>query len=217
MPALGRTIMLEVVEDAYGTMTIDGFRRAYLNIPTAADERVISQAAWEQVRDANVEATGELFAFDCNPERSSAGIVAVGAGPIVEVVDYHPGTGWLIDRICELSTRYHARFAADARGPAGSFIPELRRRGVTIIEVESADMPRAAAAFYDLVIDEQVKVRANADLDSAVAGAAKRPVGDQWAWGRKSSKIDISLLVAASIATWVQPAPVDREPIIEWA
>lgn len=207
MPALGRTITLEVVEDAYRRMPLEEFKRAYLNIPTAADDRVIPTAAWAAVCSESLEATAGMFAFDVNPERTSAGIVAVGEGPIVEVVDYRPGVGWLADRIVELQAKYGVPFAVDRRGPAGSLVDELDRQRVQLVEIDSLDLPRSAAAFYDAVMTGAVKVRSNRDLDAAVAGAAKRPVGDAWAWGRKSSKVDISLLVASSLGLWAFQNP----------
>lgn len=202
MPALGRTITLEVVEDAYRRMSLEEFKRAYLNIPTASDDRVIPAAVWARVCDPEVEATAGIFAFDVNPERSAAGIVAIGAGPIVEVTDYRPGTGWLVPRIEELSLEYGAAFALDRNGPAGSFVDELKRRKVKLIDLEPRDMPRACGSFFDKVTDDQIAVRQDYDLDAAVAGAVKRPVGDAWVWGRKPSKVDISLLVAASVGLW---------------
>lgn len=202
MPALGRTISLEVVEHAYQTLKLDEFRRAYLNIPTASDERVIPAAIWAAVCDPDVEATAGVFAFDVNPERSTAAIVAVGAGPVVEVVDYRPGTGWLLDRICELHQRHGSRFAVDKGGPAGGFVAELTRRGIPLMETDAKELTQASGMFYDRVMTEGLVVRQNSDLDSAVAGAAKRPVGDSWAWGRKGSRFDVSLLVAASLGLW---------------
>lgn len=202
MPALGRTITLEVVEHAYATMPLEEFKRAYLNIPTASDDRVIPAAIWMAVCRPDIEATGEMFAFDVNPDRTAAGIVAVGGGPVVEVVDYKPGTGWLVERIVELHHRHHAPFALDPKGPAGSFIEELDREKVSLVELDSKDFPRACGSFYDRVLEQRIAVRQNSDLDAAVAGAAKRPVGDAWVWGRKSSRIDISLLVAATVGVW---------------
>lgn len=202
MPALGRTITLEVVEDAYRRLELEEFKRAYLNIPTASDDRVISTAAWGAVCSPDVEATAGMFAFDVNPERTAAAVVAVGDGPVVEVVDYRPGVGWLPDRLVELQSNYRVPFVVDRRGPAASLTDELDRRNVNLVEVDGADLPKACGFFYDAVIDRGVQVRAHHDLDAAVAGAAKRPVGDAWVWGRKSSKVDISLLMAGSIALW---------------
>lgn len=213
MPALGRTISLEVVEHAYQSLKTDEFKRAYLNIPTASDERVIPGPVWAGVCDPNVEAVAGVFALDVNPERSSAGIVAAGDGPILEVVDYRPGVGWLLDRIVDLHSTYGVPFALDKRGPAGSFLDELLAKGIPVIELDTQDVSRSAVSFYDSVMDGAVTIRANLDLDTAVAGAAKRSVGESWAWGRKSSRFDISLLVAASIGLWAaEHTPADPEP-----
>ncbi len=213
MPALGRTISLEVVEHAYQSLKTDEFKRAYLNIPTASDERVIPGPVWAAVCDPDVEAVAGVFAVDVNPERSSSAIVAAGEGPIVEVVDYRPGTGWLLDRIVELHVTYGVPIALDKRGPAASFLDELVGKGIPVVELDTQDVSRAAVSFYDHVMDGEVTIRANLDLDSAVAGAAKRSVGESWAWGRKSSRLDISLLVAASLGLWaVEHAAPDLEP-----
>lgn len=209
MPALGRTIMLEVVEDAYRKMPLEEFKRAYLNIPTASDDRVIPAASWAAVCDSAVEATAGVFAVDVDPERSASGIVAIGAGPIVEVVDYRPGTGWLVERLVELWNTYGVPIVLDRNGPAGSFVDELTRRRVRIIELDPRDFTRACGSFFDRVLDRSVTVRQNYDLDVAVAAAAKRPVGDAWVWGRKSSKSNISLLVAATVGVWVH----ERTPL----
>jgi hypothetical protein len=202
MPALGKTISLEVVEHAYRTLPLGEFRRAYTNVMTDTEERVISRAEWDRVCDPELEVTATLFAFDVSLERTAAGIVSIGDGPTVEVVDYRPGVAWLLPRIVELSERYHLPFAVDRTGPGGSFIDELLRKNVKVVDVDATNLTRACAAFYDRVVNQEVTVRANADLDLAVAGAARRPVGDQWAWGRKPSNVDISLLVASSIGVW---------------
>jgi hypothetical protein len=38
--------------------------------------------------------------------------------------------------------------------------------------------------------------------NAAVAGAMTRPLGDAWAWSRKNSTVDISPLVACTLALW---------------
>jgi hypothetical protein len=166
---------------------------------TSSGERVIPHSAWSAVCDPDVEATASAFAFDVNPERSHAALVAVGEGPIVEVTDYRPGVAWLVDRIVELWAKYRVPFAVDAKGPGASFVDELTRRGVRLFPIEQRDLPAACAGFYDAVLEGSLKVRANADLDAAVAVVVKRSVGDAWVWGRRPSRADISLLMAATL------------------
>lgn len=202
MPALGRTIGLPAIEHEYATMKLDEFKRAYLNIPTRSDHRVIPRTVWDLVCSPDVEAVAEVFALDVNPERSAAGIVTAGPGPVLEVIDYRAGVGWVVDRCVELHQRYKCPIAIDGSSPAASFVPDLERRKVAVRLLKPQDMPRAAGLFYDRVVDQTVQVRRHADLDDAVDGAERRIVGDAWAWGRKSSRTDISLLVAATVALW---------------
>src|SRR5215471_9085625 len=206
MPALGRTISLGVVENAYSKLPLEEFRRAYLNIPTATiEDRVIPLAAWRLVCDPTLEATGDVFACDVNPERTAAAIVAVGRGehgPVVEVVEYRPGVSWLVERVGELHRKYGASFALDRGGPVGAFVEELEREKVDVVALDSPQCQRATALFFDKVMAGGVRVRSHPDLDRAVEGAARRTTGDTWVWGRKSSRYDISLLVAATCGVW---------------
>jgi len=202
-PALGIRITEEAVESERRSMSAEMFLRERLSIsPDVSDFGVFTREAWDAVCDPDTKAVATMFAFDVNPERSAAAIVAVGKGPTVEVVDYLPGVAWLADRIVELRDKYKAPFAVDKMGPAGAFVDELTRRHVRLVQLDSRDMVAASALFYDAVLDRGLKIRRHRDLDAAVIGAAKRPVGDAWAWGRKTSSIDISLLVAASVGVW---------------
>jgi hypothetical protein len=46
----------------------------------------------------------------------------------------------------------------------------------------------------------------------------KRRSGDAWAWSRKNSSIDISPLVAVTLALWgVETQASYREPMAAWA
>lgn len=203
-PALGTRITEEAIVAEMTAMSPEMFARERLSIsPDLADgDQVIPSEAWDAVNDPDATADGDVFALDCNPERSAAGIVAVGAGPTVEVVDYAPGVGWVCDRAAELREKHRAPFAVDKNGPAGAFIDELKRRHVRLIELDGPDMAHAAELFYDQVVNGSLRIRRDVDLDTAVLGAMRRATGDAWTWGRKASKYDISLLVAASAGVW---------------
>jgi phage terminase large subunit-like protein len=201
MPALGHTIGLETIQHAYDTMVVDEFKRAFLNIQSSASVQLIPKQVWDAVCDKDIACTAEFFALDVNPERSKAAVVAAGAG-VIELVDYRQGLDWLVSRAVELSRKYRRKFAVDANGPAGSFIEDLRKAEVDLVEMKPQDVVRATGNFYDAVVDRHVKIRRHMALDEAVAGAAKRAVGDAWVWGRKSSKTDISPLVAATVALY---------------
>ncbi|MCA1572431.1 MAG: terminase large subunit, partial [Chloroflexi bacterium] len=119
MPALGHTINEEVVRQAREKLPPGEFRRAFLNQQTKADERIISGHAWKQVCDERAAPQAPLtFAVDVNPERSAAAIVAAAQGPVAELVDYRPGTGWLVGRVVELNGRHNPSGVMRGRGPA---------------------------------------------------------------------------------------------------
>jgi len=137
-----------------------------------------------------------------NPERSAAAIVAASAG-VAELVDYREAIGWLVPRAVDLSGRWSApRWVVDSTGPAASLIPEMERAGLKVEPASAKDLVAACGQFYDGVIENRIRIRRHVRLDEAAAGAAKRAVGDAWAWTRKSAAADVSPLVAATLALW---------------
>lgn len=205
-PAYGDRVTQEAIASERGSMSPEMFARERLSIsPDLSDGfRLIPAEKWAAVCDPDVTTEAAMFAVDANPERSAAAIVAVGAGPTVEVVDYRPGVTWVVDRCVELKDKYHGAFAVDVTGPAGAFVDELKRRRVRVVELSAQDIPRACESFYDRVMDATVSVRRNQNLDAAVRDVVKRNVGDgAWAFGRRVTELqDISPLVAASVGVW---------------
>ena len=162
--------------------------------------------SWAAVCDPDVVVTIPVaFALEVNPERTASAIVGIGADLSISVADARPGTNWVAAFCKDLRKKYRVPVALAAGGPAASLLPELERAGVKTVLLDGTEMTRACGAFFDAVMDKGVKVRTDADLDAAVAGAAKRQIGDSWTWDRKGSQFDISLLVAATIAAWVGP------------
>jgi phage terminase large subunit-like protein len=209
MPALGITMTEDAVRHERD-VTFAGkpgeFRRAYLNIATRSDERLIPATTWDLVNSPDAKPSDDMtFGIDMNPERSAAAIVVVGGG-VLEVIDHRPGVGWLSARARELDDRWGEPFwAVDGRAsaPIASVIPELKREGLTVVEIDGPDLTAACGAFYDRVIDRTITVRRHPSLDAAVEGADRRFVGDAWTWDRRNSSVDISPLVAATVAAWV--------------
>jgi hypothetical protein len=72
--------------------------------------------------------------------------------------------------------------------------------------------------FFDATTPEEdgLRHRGTQELSVAVAGARKRTLVDAWAWSRKSSSVDISPLVACTLAFWgVATSEVYDGPLIE--
>ena len=53
-------------------------------------------------------------------------------------------------------------------------------------------------------------------LAAALAGAQQRPLGDAWAWSRKSSRVNIAPLIAATLALSSAIDSPAGEPVIYW-
>ncbi len=216
MPALGFTITEPVVAHARATLPPGEFSRAFQNVRTKSDDRVLPAAPWNAVCDDTASPEGQpVFALDVNPERSAAAIVAASAG-VAELVEYRNTTGWIVGRAQELSERWSApRWVVDSTGPAASFIPELERAGLDVQAASAKDLVVACGQFYDGVIEQRIRIRRHARFDEAAAGAAKRSSGDAWAWTRKSAAADISPLVAATLALWAAGEP-EKKPVEPW-
>lgn len=170
--------------------------------------KVIRIELWRSLADRHSEPVGRIcFAYDCAPDLSSGSIGVGGIRPDgrlhVEVVDHGKGTAWMPGRLAELlhKHRNHGLWC-DPGGPAGALLADLKAYGIEPTLVGTQEHGRACGMFVSAVRDDQLRHLGTDELDSAIDGAAKRSVGDVWLWDRKSSAVDISPLVACTLAAW---------------
>jgi hypothetical protein len=220
-PAVGYRLTLEKVANERSTLSAAGYARERLgegDYPSdeADTWQVIGEDAWRALAAAESQPSDPVaFAIDMTPERSHAAIAVAGAwrgGTHVEVVDHRPGTGWILDRAEELHKKWKPRcWVVDAGGPAGSLIEDLADRlGVEIVSPKAREVAAACGQFYDAVTEQTLSHLDQAPLSAALAGAQQRPLGDAWAWARRVVSVDISPLVAATLAKWGLGAPVEE-------
>jgi hypothetical protein len=221
-PALGIRISEQHVRNERASLGSGGiFERERLGVGVYPSDvadtwQVIGEDAWRALAAAESEPSDPVaFAIDMTPERSHAAIAVAGewrGGTHVEVVDHRPGTGWIVDRAAELHEKWRPRcWVVDAGGPAGSLIADLAERlGVEIVQPKARDVAVACGQFYDAVTEQTLSHLDQAPLASALAGAQKRPLGDAWAWARRLVSVDISPLVAATLAKWGLGAEVEE-------
>jgi hypothetical protein len=218
MPALGITASEAAVASDYRAMEVSEFRRAYLNTwVTSMVDPVIPLATWNGLIDLNSSAEGSIaLAFDVTPDRSRAAIAVAGHRSDglshLEVIDHRPGTGWVVERMAELVERHRpSGVYCDASGPAGSLMAEMQRSYIDVTAVSAKEHAQACGQLYDAATQRTMRHLGTLELTAALDGAVKRPLGDAWAWSRKSSSVDISPLVACTIALWgaqtVETAP----------
>jgi hypothetical protein len=211
MPALGRTITEPVVAHARQTMSDLEFRRGFCNQWTAPEhERVIPLEVWGRVCDPLAAPAGQLrFGLDVLPDQSAGAITSAGGGAI-ELVDHRPGTSWMVERAEALASNWKGVIVVDGGGPAVPVADELERRGVKVARLANAEVAAASMAIYNAIADNKVAFRTHDDFDTAVAGLAKRPFGDRFAWSRSISFADITPFMAATLA--FTPAAEPRRP-----
>lgn len=168
-------------------------------------EQVIPSSGWRACADPQSQIAGQSsFALDVSPNGGSASIAAAGSRADglshIEVIDHHPHTGWVVARTVDLLGRWGGSVALDPSGPAGSLLPALKEAGVTVDEVSTREHAQACGALYTAAMERQVKHLDQPELNAALAGAAKRLTSDAWLWSRRSSSVDISPLVAVTLA-----------------
>lgn len=213
-PALGIRITAEHIAKERRSMAHRTFAVERLGVgdwpetdPDAA--AVIDLEQWRSLADARATMVDPVtFAWDVSPDRSWAAIAAAGASPEgrvhVEIVDHRRGTGWVPGRLEELRGRWRpAGVVYDERSQAASLADEVE--GATA--VGTADYVKACGVIFDLVDQRMLSHLGTPELEAAIRGAAKRNLGDAWAWSRRSSSVDISPLVAGTLAVHAATSP----------
>ncbi len=227
-PGLGIRILPEHIDNESRSMDPRTFAVERLGVgdwpdPDGGLLSVITVESWMELLDRTSVAPDPVcFSFDVSPDRSMSTIAVSGMRKDglahVEVIDYKRGTGWLVDRIVELTAKHKATaLICDGSGPAASLIPELEREGVKVMPVTAKEQAQACGLFFDAVDQARLRHLGSAEMVAAIRGAVKRPLGESWAWSRKNSSVDISPLVASTMAHWGQvthPAKVYDGPLV---
>lgn len=172
------------------------------------DKDGITSEMWNACLDAESRADDPVcFAFDVRPNRSSAAICAAGVRPDghmhIEVVDHRSGTGWVADRLRELVDAHQpVAVVCDGRSPAAALLKQVSDVGVVVKTLTGQEHAEGCGVLFDAVEQRTVRHLGTPELTAAVRGAARRPLGDAWAWSRKSSAVDICPLVGCTLAMW---------------
>lgn len=178
------------------------FAREHLGVwdpePDVDGDRIIPASDWLACRAPHERGNAVAHAIDVAPDGASASIATSdGVGGVVR--EHGPGIGWVVDRLKALGIR---KVYLDARGPAGALIVDLDEAGIEHVDVSPAQHAQACGGLLAAVLSHAFRHDGQPHLDDAVAGATRRPYGDAWAWNRRSASVDISPLVAVTLARW---------------
>lgn len=212
-PALGIRIRPEHVAHEQRSMDARTFAVERLGVgdwPATDDSarQVIELELWGKREDLTSRPLSPVrFTYDITPDRSAAAIGVAGRREDgrrhIEVVEHKRGTGWVAARLAELVAAHTCGpVVCDASGPAASLLPELAQLGVSVETVSAKEHAQACGMLFDAVEQDTVRHLGTPELAAALRGASQRLLGDAWAWSRKSSSVDISPLVAVTLALW---------------
>jgi hypothetical protein len=241
-PGLGYRLTADFMQSERDAMTDEEFARERLGLYPETEEAlppVIPPASWAACRSeatanapASVIVKPVVYAFEVSMDRKWGVIAAAGRSSIdgthVEIGDNRPGTGWVVERLVELRDKHQpTAIVCNPTGPAGGLLADCEAAGLKIgiptgttakdepkhRSVTSTDYAQACAAALDAITEHRWQHLGQGELDKAVAGAAKRITGDTWVFDRRGG-LDISPLVAVTLAAWVASKPV-QEPAKE--
>lgn len=209
-PALGKRLSAEFTMNELESLPAAEFLRERLGVAEILDtsSAEISPGAWEACADhRSVPQDPVVFGVDVSPERGGSIVVAAASstgGVHVELVEQRPGTDWIVARARELQDKWvGSKVGIVAGSPAWSLEPDLIAAGVQLVPMSTAELAQACGSLADGVRDQSVKHRGDTGFVAALRGAKSRLSGDAWLWSRKSSTVDISPIIAATVARWV--------------
>jgi hypothetical protein len=161
---------------------------------------------------------------DVTPDRRRSAICAAGQtddGILVEVVEARDGVSWVVDEVAALVAAHEPEVVVvDGAGQGQTLIAPLEKAGIEIARTDAPRMVSACGAFYDRVVEGRLVHLDQPELTAAVEGAVQRDLGDGWAWARRKSAVDISPLVACTLALYgvesYEPEP-ERRPLLAFA
>lgn len=172
-----------------------------------AADMIVALEDWLALEDpGSVLVDPICLAFDVSPNRTTA-IVASGLNEQgrlhVEVVHAGAGTGWVHDRLVELYSKHEVeQIVCDGYGPSAAIARKVDEAGITVRRLDSGEYGIACGMFVDAIGESALRHLGQPEMTLAVRGAKARPLVDRWAWSRTKSNVDISPLVAATLAHW---------------
>lgn len=213
-PGLGIRITPESMADDMEAMDPESAARELLSVwPTLPTDLggPMDLDRWKTLIDpkARKPKGGVVMVLDVSPDRSTASIGVAGAGRggrVLLLSRTAAGTDWVVPDVERLMKKHNVlEVCLVPNSQAGILIPDLAKRDIDWEPVTMTEVGQATAAFIDGV-NKTPKFwhTGQAELDAAVENArTSRPgKGEVEVWDRKDRRVDITALVATSIAAF---------------
>jgi phage terminase large subunit-like protein len=208
-PALGIRLRESTIADERSQMSDETFARERLGMwPKVEIGRAggaIDMELWAEAGDSESRAEDPVaLAVDVTPRGVAsigmAGRRTDGLGHI-ELLVRREGTGWVVAELVRMRAAMTVCvIVVDSRGPAASLLPAMREAGLTVVTTTAGEYAQACGALLNDIREGQLRHRADAALTAAAENAKTRAVGDAWAWDRRDPAVDITPLVAVTLA-----------------
>lgn len=222
-PAWGIRLNRQVMAVLRRRLGPEGFARECGGIwprKGAAEWQVIPEDAWEAAEEPGSQLVGRpAYGVYVPPDRSwsaiaTSGVSSVGGrhievtGDADQVLDYRPGTRWVVGRLQELERHRPTVLVIDDKALAD----EAEAAGLTVHRASVGDVVTGCQLLFDGVAGADVAARdvhhiGQPDLTDAAAGAVKRDVGGSWAWARRDLEVEVAPLAAGSLALFGHCTP----------
>lgn len=221
-PAFPTRISHDAITDERMSMTDDQFAMERLGMWAGpASLQVIDSVSWAEVADERSRATDRLsLAVDVSPDRDVASVSLAGQREDglwhIELHEQRRGVGWVLPFLqTTLDANPGVRaLIIDGASPAASIVDELGRDRIRATTTTARQYAQACGQLFDGVMEGWLRHTDQPQMNVALSAARKRPLGDAWAWSRKSSASDITPIVAATLALWgAQTGKVGRRRV----
>ena len=208
MPALGWTTSMDVLDTEFQVTPEREWRRSALNqwVEGYGDPLFPAQV-WDDVFEGHdLEPEGDMIylAVDVPPERTHGSVVLCGSS-VLALEEYKKGLGWITGDV-RAAVRYmetqgdRVTVAAVDSPTMRPLIEPLEAEGVQVRWYDNKAYMRGCGRFHDGVMDGRLKVMGSSELRTSGYGAYRHDREGGFVWRRYDDTVDISPLVAATLA-----------------
>ncbi len=188
-----------------GSMTPETWAQERLGVVFSADgdSGIIPANSWTVCADATSTVDSGRIALAVGPGGGWAAIGLAGERPDgslhLEVVRHAMGTDWVVEA-ARAGVDQFGPILVDAHGPTMAVLALLEQAGVEVEQLGTGDVTRACAELQLDVKECRARHLDQPELNAAVAGVGIRPVGESWVFSAKASTVDVSPLLAVTLA-----------------